>query len=563
VSLTMLLRGAMLLRGRVSNGVRWYAAKSLPQRGSAARVGRIAGGATLFSGSSLALLVALPPPPAPPLPVIHCPEPAPRVRRMIEVTLWGFVLGLLVLLAQAPIRSLREWAEHRAVSWLEVGGPTFVKLGQWLATRRDMFSHTACEALSRLHTDVKATFDPKLKAKALRHAEEELGITIDTTHSIGQGCLGQVYMAHFADGRTAVAKVLRPSVEQYLQDDIEILRYLVHRLVRVFPTMKDLALGEAVDIFGFWMNAQADLTVEAKQLRRFRANFANHQTIRCPAVHYASRDVLVMDYVEGNSLSELLRESPRRAFVLDNAAAIHQTLGNMMGHMLIQDNFVHQDLHPGNLILERTDKQDWLPRNKAWLEHMPRWLRATLEVNFPPPTPFNIHVIDAGLAVQMEVEESSFFKDMIKASFAKDPIAAGETAYNLHHRHGRCSERTVPKDFIEDIGGLLLMSVIEVPERTYLSIFPDRHSYMTAGLNEYLDKFLSRFKTHGVRMEPSIWSILCSFALLEGTMRELQTGVNGLQATLPYVFDIRANARAWARGRYAALVYAMSGKPLE
>ena len=48
----------------------------------------------------------------------------------------------------------------------------------WLATRRDMFSPTACEALSRLHTDVKATFDPKLKAESIGRAQEEIGVAI-------------------------------------------------------------------------------------------------------------------------------------------------------------------------------------------------------------------------------------------------------------------------------------------------------------------------------------------------------------------------------------------------
>jgi len=319
-------------------------------------------------------------------------------------------------------------------------------------------------------------------------------------------------------------------------------------------------MDEAIDIFGYWMNAQADLNVEAKQLRRFRNNFQGHGVIRCPEVHYASRDLLIMDFVEGSSLSELLRAETRSAFLEENAEDIHDQLGNMMGHMLIQDNFVHQDLHPGNLILERTDEQDWLPRSKALLNYMPRWLRSTLEVNFPPPFPFKIHVIDAGLAVQMEPEESGFFKEMIKASYANDPIAAGETSFQLHSRHGRCSERTVREEYVSDVGGLLLTSCVETEESAYLKYFPDKETYMSAGLNEYLEKFLNCFRRHGVRMEPSIWSILCSFALLEGTMRELQTGVNGLQATLPYVYDVRAIIGAWLKNRYSAVVFAVFQK---
>jgi predicted unusual protein kinase regulating ubiquinone biosynthesis (AarF/ABC1/UbiB family) len=444
---------------------------------------------------------------------------------------------------------------------LEVGGPTFVKLGQWLATRKDMFSEAACEALSRLHTNVKASFDPELKADAILDAEKATGAVIDTSRSIGQGCLGQVYMAQLEDGRKAVAKVLRPSIEQWLQDDVEILRFMAHRILDCFPSMKELAIGEAVDIFGYWMNMQADLTVEAQQLERFRNNFVDHATICCPKVYYASRDVLVMDYVEGKSLSELLQENPREEFIEQNADAIHQTLGRMMGHMLIQDNFVHQDLHPGNLILERTDEKDWLRRPASLLPYMPRWLRSTLEVNFAPPNPFKIHVIDAGLAVQMQPEESSFFKSMIISCFTKhDPISAGETAYQLHQRHGRTSSHTVREDFVRDIGNLLLMSCVELPESAWSSYFPDEASYMHAGLTEYLDKFINQFRTHGVRMEPSIWSILCSFALLEGTMRQLKLGVNGLDSVLPYVFDLRANFHAWARDRRLAVTYALYGE---
>lgn len=478
---------------------------------------------------------------------------------MVEVGLWGFVLGVLVLLAQAPWTALHQWAELCAVRWLEVGGPTFVKLGQWLATRRDMFSETACQALSRLHTDVHSSFQAKDKAESIALAKRACGVEIDTEQLVGQGCLGTVYMARLVDGSRAVAKILRPGVAQRLQDDIEILRFFVHRIVDLFPSTENLALNEAIDIFGFWMNAQSDLTVEAKQLDHFRSNFSHHRNISCPKVHYASEDVLVMDFVEGKPLAHLLRENPRSAFIQEHADDLHATLGGMMGHMLIQDNFVHQDLHPGNIVLEQTEAHaglaDWIPRSELLKEYMPRWLRSTLEVHIQKAVPFRLHILDAGLAVQMEPEESTFFKDMIKACYRRDPIAAGETAYQLHYRHGRTSSNTVREDFVEDIGGLLLMSVADVPEKEYLRVFPDRHSYWKAGLNEYLEKFLTRFRNHGVRMEPSIWSILCSFALLEGTMRELHVGVDGLQATLPYVFDLRGNIKAWLRHRQAAVMH--------
>merc|ERR1719473_2656625 len=98
-----------------------------------------------------------------------------------------------------------------------------------------------------------------------------------------------------------------------------------------------------------------DLRLEGQALQKFEKNFANHHCVRVPHVYHASKDILVMSYEEGESLGrvmsgEITEDSPFQRVRKE----ISSEFGRLFSKMLFKDNFVHLDLHPGNMKVRLT-----------------------------------------------------------------------------------------------------------------------------------------------------------------------------------------------------------------
>ncbi|KAI9325960.1 hypothetical protein DFJ73DRAFT_180318 [Zopfochytrium polystomum] len=138
----------------------------------------------------------------------------------------------------------------------------------------------------------------------------------------------------------------------------------------VFPDAKWISLSDEVRVFSSMMRAQTNLRVEAEHLTKFSRNFKASNTVQFPnpLLEYCSNDVLVEEYVDGIPLARLLEVVDGSANEIGDFAELKKEIAgigiNAFLKMLLQDNFVHSDLHPGNLLVtfaavENTRKGTW------------------------------------------------------------------------------------------------------------------------------------------------------------------------------------------------------------
>jgi predicted unusual protein kinase regulating ubiquinone biosynthesis (AarF/ABC1/UbiB family) len=234
---------------------------------------------------------------------------------------------------------------------LEALGPTFVKLGQVLATRADLLPISYLEALARLQDKV-APFD---YGEVERIVESELGVRISKAFSsfdptpLAAASLGQVHRAALRDGRPVVVKVQRPEVRELIAADLAALEQIAATLERHTQVGRRYDLVGLVAEFRRSLVKELDYRLEAQNLVRLGANLARFQRLLVPQPidDYTTSRVLTMDYVRGTKVTSI---GPLARLDLD-AAALADELFHAYLHQVLVDGFFHADPHPGNVFL--------------------------------------------------------------------------------------------------------------------------------------------------------------------------------------------------------------------
>jgi ubiquinone biosynthesis protein len=234
---------------------------------------------------------------------------------------------------------------------LEALGPTFVKLGQVLATRADLLPVPYLEALARLQDKVA----PFPFAEVERIVEAELGVRISKAFSsfdstpLAAASLGQVHRAALRDGRPVVVKVQRPGVRETIAADLVALDRIAAALERHTEAGKRYDLVGLVDEFRRSIVRELDYRLEAQNLTRLGANLERFERLLVPQPidDYTSSRVLTMDYVKGSKVTSI---GPLARIDLE-ASALADELFRAYLHQVLVDGFFHADPHPGNVFL--------------------------------------------------------------------------------------------------------------------------------------------------------------------------------------------------------------------
>ena len=237
-------------------------------------------------------------------------------------------------------------AEHLLDSLLTLG-PTFIKLGQLLSTRPDILPAEYIEVLASLQDDVPpADWDG---ARAV--LEEELGPVAETfdefdTEPISGASLGQVYRARVR-GTDVAVKVRRPGVQSLVEADLRVIKWSLPLLMRFVGQARAFSLENLADEFAKTIREEMDYGREARMLTEIRANFAEFDGVRIPAVldDYSDARVLTMEYVGGTKINEVDQLDEQGI----DRSEVAETLQEAYLQMIIEDGVFHADPHPGNL----------------------------------------------------------------------------------------------------------------------------------------------------------------------------------------------------------------------
>jgi ubiquinone biosynthesis protein len=288
-------------------------------------------------------------------------------------------------------------ANARAVRrLLEDLGGLWIKVGQLLSLRVDVFSVELCRELTRLQ-DSAPGFPA---ARARRIVEGDLGMPLEEVfdhfddHPIAAASIGQVHKARLRrEGRWVAVKVRRPWVEQAFAREAALARRWVRVLewLGVLPFMQWRQMQWELDRI---LQEELDYRVEGAAIARMRRTLAGHgMYVPEPFRDYTCERVLVMELVTGVQMSDyistLLADEPRvRAWERENGvdpARVVRRFSHSILRQILEDNLFHGDLHPGNVVLLRnsrvalldfgtvgTTERAYLDRFRAFMEHLIR-----------------------------------------------------------------------------------------------------------------------------------------------------------------------------------------------
>ncbi|GGM84268.1 hypothetical protein GCM10012275_63660 [Longimycelium tulufanense] len=251
---------------------------------------------------------------------------------------------------------------------LEDLGPTFIKGGQLLSTRRDLLSPLWCDALKGLHDRVRPMSMSDAERALARAYPNGHPFTQFVWEPVASGSIACVYRALLPDGRTVAVKLRRPGIERVMAADLALLRVGTRFLQRV-PRLRRVPMERMVVQVGNAVLRQLDFHQEARALGKLRSNLAPLPDLQLPqAISSACGEgALVMEYLKGLRTLEPDELSPpiRRRLV--------ETVLRGVYRMLFVDGLVHCDMHPGNLYLAPNGKIALL--DAGFVVHLPRQVR--------------------------------------------------------------------------------------------------------------------------------------------------------------------------------------------
>lgn len=233
-------------------------------------------------------------------------------------------------------------------------GPSYVKLGQFLATRPDVVGKDIALDLAKLQ-DRMATFP---RAEAVAAVEASLGQPLDKLFEefgepVAAASIAQVHPATVrrnGEARQVAVKVIRPGVRKLFYRDLESYFLAARLQERYIPSTRRLKPVEVTQMLAQTTKVEMDLRLEAAALSELAENTANDPGFRVPAVDWerTGRDVVTMEWVDGVKMNDI--EGLRAAgHDLDKLAA--NLVQSFLRHTL-RDGFFHADMHPGNLFVE-------------------------------------------------------------------------------------------------------------------------------------------------------------------------------------------------------------------
>lgn len=245
-------------------------------------------------------------------------------------------------------------AERLRMAFEELG-PTFVKLGQLLATRPDLVPEEFVEEFKRLHDQVSALPFEQMRSTL----EQQYGRDFDSQagtvfqeidpNPIGAASIAQVYRAVLRDGSKVVLKVQRPGITEVIKNDVGVLYFLAEQLATFVPEAAVFNPVGIVDEFFKTLELETNFNVEANNIKRFQQNFRDDGTVKIPHVYLdlSGPKVLVLEALEGIALSQpsaLSQAGLNRDEVM--RAGVRCYFKQVFVHGLF-----HGDLHAGNLFV--------------------------------------------------------------------------------------------------------------------------------------------------------------------------------------------------------------------
>ena len=236
---------------------------------------------------------------------------------------------------------------------LQQMGTTFIKLGQFLATRPDIIGENIAKELEKLQDKLPA-FSTHQAKNILREeiGKENFSQIKNLSEPIAAASIAQVHFATISDSKEnkeVAIKILRPDIEKLFNEELDALMLLAYIVENLIKKTKRLKLVEVVQLLREITNVEMDLRFEAAAANELYENTKNDVGFKVPKIYWnqTSKKILCLDRINGVSIREVEKLKSQNIDVKKIAKDIIQ-------HFLrqaVRDGFFHADMHQGNLFV--------------------------------------------------------------------------------------------------------------------------------------------------------------------------------------------------------------------
>ena len=237
---------------------------------------------------------------------------------------------------------------------LESMGTTFIKLGQFLATRPDIIGEELSKKLELLQ-DRLPPFSQNQAKEIIKadFSEEIYNSIINLSEPVAAASIAQVHKAQINDNGTikdVAIKILRPNIKKIFNEEIDAIMLFAFLIETFVKKTKRLKLIEVVFLLKEITNLEMDLRFEAAAANEYAENTKNDVGFRVPQIYwnYTSENIMTLDWINGVSIRET-DELKKRNFNTEKIA--EEIIQNFLRHA-VRDGFFHADMHQGNIFID-------------------------------------------------------------------------------------------------------------------------------------------------------------------------------------------------------------------
>ncbi len=373
---------------------------------------------------------------------------------------------------------------------LEELGPTFIKIGQILSTRVDLFSPEYINELSKLQDKVA----PITGKEVTEIIEEELNLDINEIFSsfnkepIAVASIGQVHQATLYNGEDVVIKVKKPDIEPQIVQDLDILES-VFKLMENKPSWgKSINFSEIASEIKNNVLEELDYNNEGRNAEKLKRNLENNPNVYIPKVYweYTKRNVLTLEYKDGYHLNHLL-ESPNEIF---DRKELAENIVDSYFTQIFEHGFFHADPHPGNIII------------------------------FPSQ---EIMFVDFGTAGYISESLRNKFQYILKSIMSEQTDNVAEGIIDLGFTPPEVDRRELASD-------------LDRIQNKYYNI-----PLENIEINEVLQEFINISSKHSIRMPREFLLLVKTLGTLEGLIARLDPSFKLINSLNKYVATMQTN----------------------
>ena len=254
----------------------------------------------------------------------------------------------------SQIKDLEREFGEKLRNLFENLGPVFVKFGQLLSTRRDIFSENIIGELEKLQDDVKEEDFENIKEVFYKEFSKDIYDVFDEFEKkpLASGSIAQTHLATIKVGsidRKVVVKVQRKDLDKRVKEDLIIMKDLYKKLESKLDGIESFNFGEIIEEFSLSLNKEIDFEVEKNNIKKYRKLNTKENDLLSPDVYdsYSSKKVLTLEYIEGKSIRSVFEKKSNKR--KDMAQKIIEAYVNQM----FTYGYFHADPHPGNIFVDK------------------------------------------------------------------------------------------------------------------------------------------------------------------------------------------------------------------